>query len=512
MESRKLFSRLPAVDLLLRAPAVRDVHALLPRRKLTELAGEVVDRHRRALLEQGEEAAAGITPEALAVELAAEARRWARPNLAPVINATGVILHTNLGRAPLHPEAVRAVAAVASGYSNLEFDLESGERGSRHSHVEKLLSDATGAEAAMVVNNNAAAVLLCLSALARGREVVVSRGELVEIGGSFRVPEVMAQSGAVLREVGTTNKTHLRDYEGAVTTDTALFLKVHTSNYRVVGFTEAVPAKELVALAHRLGLLLLEDLGSGFLVDVASATSSTSVAPAASAAQALDEPTVRESVAAGCDVVTFSGDKLLGGPQAGIIVGRREIIDQIRRHPLARAVRIDKMTLAALEATLRVYLDADPERAWREIPTLAMLAAPLADLDGRAHALAQGIAEKLATLQPADRDQAGDAHDPTALPVKIEVLPGSSQVGGGALPTIDLPTRLVAVSTAAVTVDSLARSLRCHTPPIVGRIQEGRLLFDVRTLLPGDDEQIVTALAAALAATKTEVRKIHDHD
>lgn len=490
MDQKTLLSRLPAVDLLLRHTAVAEVRDLLPRPKLTGLAGEVIGRYRRAILDGKElaELAAAITPEKLALELAAEVRRWARPSLTPVINATGVILHTNLGRAPLHLDAIKAVAAVAAGYSNLEFDLESGERGSRHSHVEKLLTDATGAEAAMVVNNNAAAVLLALSALARGREVVVSRGELVEIGGSFRVPEVMSQSGAILKEVGTTNKTHLQDYERAVTPETALFLKVHTSNYRIVGFTEAVPARELVALAHRLGILVLEDLGSGFLVDVGDAASLPS---------SFDEPTVQESVAAGCDVVTFSGDKLLGGPQAGIIVGRREIIAQIRRHPLARAVRIDKMTLAALEATLRVYLDADPRRAWREIPTLAMLAAPLEVLEERARRLALSIQDQI-ILTAKSRLK-------VRVQVTVQVIPGSSQVGGGALPTVELPTRLVAVTPpAGLTPDALAGRLRQHTPPVVGRIQEDRLIFDVRTLLPGDEHRLAEALAAVLVSALAE--------
>ncbi|MFS8665825.1 MAG: L-seryl-tRNA(Sec) selenium transferase, partial [Limnochordales bacterium] len=345
--------RLPAVDQLLKAPAVAAAAQRLPRPL-------VVDAVRAAVAEARQRILAGAPPPdgpALAQRAAAHVHALRRRLLTPVINATGVVLHTNLGRAPLSRASIAAMEAVAAGYSNLEYEIETGRRGSRHVHGEALLTRLTGAEAAMVVNNNAAAVLLVLSALAHGREVIISRGEMIEIGGAFRIPEVMAQSGCLLREVGTTNRTHRRDYEQAIGPQTAAILKVHPSNYRVVGFTASVSTRELAALARRHGLLLIEDLGSGVLLP----TEGYGLA---------HEPTVQETVAAGADLVTFSGDKLLGGPQAGIIVGRRDLVERCRRHPLARAVRVDKLTLAALQATLQHYLDGTVE----EIPVYRMLA------------------------------------------------------------------------------------------------------------------------------------------
>jgi L-seryl-tRNA(Ser) seleniumtransferase len=413
------------------------------------------------------------TPEALAAvprepgELAARARARLAAALAwrldRVINATGVVLHTNLGRAPLAPAALARLLVVGARYSNLELDLATRERGSRADHVDALLRRLAGAEASLVVNNNAAAVLLALDALARGREVVVSRGELIEIGGAFRIPDVMARSGARLVEVGTTNRTRLADYRAALGPETALLLKVHPSNYRVLGFAESVGTAELAGLGRQHGIPVLEDLGSGCLVDLRP----FGLPP---------EPTVPETVAAGADLVTFSGDKLLGGPQAGLVVGRRALVERLARNPLHRALRIDKLTLAALEATLRLY--EDPAAASREIPALRMLGEPEARVRARARRalrrLAAPVRDALAARVVADR----------------------AQVGGGALPLAELPTAAVAVGTPALPAEALDARLRAGRPPVVGRIAEGRLLLDCRTV--ADDE--VPALAAALAA------------
>ncbi len=460
--------RIPAVSALLEAPAVRDLAGRLPRTVLAAAAAGVAETLRREILAAPDEAAlAGIALDldAVAGRVRRRALAQAEPRLRRVVNATGIIVHTNLGRSVLSPAAVDALVRVATAYTNLEFDLESGERGERHEHVADLLRRITGAEAALVVNNNAAAVLLVLSALARGREVVVSRGQLVEIGGAFRIPEVLAQSGATLVEVGTTNKTRLADYEAAVTERTALLLRVHTSNYRIVGFTETVSLPDLVALGEARGLPVVDDLGSGFFVDLA-------------AGGVGDEPTVQQSVAAGAAVVTFSGDKLLGGPQAGIIVGRAELVDRIRRHPLARAVRVDKFTLAALEATLQLYLEA--ASALAEVPTLRLLTLTEAALAARARRLARRL-----------RRVAADR-------VAVATEPGVSQVGGGALPTAELPTRLVSLRPRDMSVSRLAARLRAGPVPVLGRVHRDALLLDPRTLLPGDDARVAEALAWAL--------------
>ncbi|MBE0599612.1 MAG: L-seryl-tRNA(Sec) selenium transferase, partial [Desulfuromonadales bacterium] len=371
MTRQDLLRRLPAIDRLLHEPALRQLAESCPPALLLESAQQAVDELRREILADPS-SLPDLTLNSVAARAAGLAQSRLRPSLQPVLNATGTLLHTNLGRAPLSEAALRAAGEVARGYSNLEFNLETGERGHRYAHVEELLCRLTGAEAATAVNNNAGAVLLALAALAQGREAVVSRGELVEIGGAFRVPEVMAAGGVRLREVGTTNKTHLRDYRQAIGADTALLLKVHTSNYRIVGFTAAVPAAELVALGREHGVPVMEDLGSGMLLDL-------------SEYGLPREPTVAEAVAAGIDVVTFSGDKLLGGPQAGLIVGRKEAVEKIRRHPMARALRIDKLTLAALEATLRHYLD--PRQALQQLPVLRMLAAPSEEIRRRCRRL-----------------------------------------------------------------------------------------------------------------------------
>ena len=386
-------------------------------------------------------------------------QRENRPNLRPVINATGVIINTNLGRAPLSQAALAAIQEVASGYSNLEYDLETGERGSRHAHVAALLCELTGAEAALVTNNNAAAVLLALSTLASGREVIISRGQLVEIGGGFRIPDVMRQSGCQLVEVGTTNRTRLADYEAALSERSALLLTVHPSNFRVVGFVETVATSALAELAHRHRLLLMDDLGSGCLLH--------------SEHYGLGhEPVPQESIAAGADVVCFSGDKLLGGPQAGIIAGKAEVIKRVSKHPLMRAVRIDKMTLAALEATLRHY---QREEAITHIPIWQMIAATPASLAARATKWATHL------------QQQG---------IMARTLRGESTVGGGSLPGETLPTTLLALSADHVPLplDELAHRLRTRNVPIVARIQRDMLLLDPRTMLKEQDKEMLTGL------------------
>jgi L-seryl-tRNA(Ser) seleniumtransferase len=451
--------RLPSVDRLVRHLERRDEMQSLSRARLTVAAREALERERRRVQ------AEGLLPADLQtlVERVCAASRGGAFSLRPVINATGVVLHTNLGRALLSETALARVSAVSQAYSNLELDLESKERGSRYAHVDALLRRLTGAEDALVVNNNAAAVLLALESLARGREVVVSRGELIEIGGEFRIPDIMQRSGARLREVGTTNRTHLRDYVQAIGPDTALLLKVHTSNYRVVGFTADVSSRELSQLGRERGLPVMEDLGSGSLVDLRPHGFP-------------EEPTVPEVVAAGVDLVCFSGDKLLGGPQAGIVVGRGDLVKRLEKNPLNRALRIDKLTLAALEGTLIAYEAGD---ALRAIPTLRLLTEPMGTIRARARRL-------LASLSPDLRRH-----------LRASLVESTSQVGGGALPTVELPTVTLAVGADAAHTRALDEALRRGAPPVIGRITDDRLLLDCRTVLPGQ----VRSLAAALAMT-----------
>ena len=410
----------------------------------------LVSAARSALARAREEIEAGADPGDLRerVELELAAAREAR--LRRAINATGVIVHTNLGRAPLARQALEQVSAVAGGYSNLEYDLGEGGRGSRQDHVAPILRRLTGAEAALVVNNNAAAVLLALAALAEGREVLVSRGELIEIGDGFRIPDVLARSGALLREVGTTNRTRAADYDRAIGPETALLLRVHQSNFRVVGFTEQPRLEDLVRVARAYGLPLVDDLGSGAVF--------------ASASLPLgDEPTARESLEAGVDLVCFSGDKLRGGPQAGIVLGRGELVERLRRHPLQRALRADKLTLAALEATLAIYLD--PDLAVREVPVLRMLAEPVETVRTRARRLAKLVGGE------------------------VEATVG--RVGGGALPLTELPSFACAVE------EELAPMLRDADPPVIGVVRDGRCLLDCRTVCDDEVEEVVAAVAAA---------------
>ncbi|GAB6060125.1 L-seryl-tRNA(Sec) selenium transferase [Desulfonatronum parangueonense] len=463
----ELFRLLPSVDLILHRIDEAEHYAHLPRPLLKDLVNVFLDRL-RADIRSGRIADPGqLDWAALQAPLLAFLERSSRPHFRRVINATGVVVHTNLGRSLLAQQAVEAVTEACAFYSNLEFSLDTGQRGSRYAHVEELLCKLTGAEAGLVVNNNAAAVLLMLDTLAKGREVVVSRGQLVEIGGSFRIPDVMAKSGAVLREVGATNRTHLHDYERAIGPETAALLKVHTSNFRIIGFQKEVSLRDMVALGARHGLPVLEDLGSGNLFDFTP--------------YGLDhEPTVQETVASGADVVTFSGDKVLGGPQAGIIVGRKEYIDPIKKNPMNRALRIDKMTLAALEATLRLYLD--PESARKEIPTLRMITASAEELKRQADKLARVLRRVLG----------GEA--------EVRLLPGASRVGGGAYPERDLPTTLVAIrpSNPNLGVEMLRDRLLETDPPLVGRIEQDALCLDPRTLAAKEHALVARALAAAL--------------
>ncbi len=395
---------------------------------------------------------------ALAEDALARADDTVTGTLVPVINATGVIVHTNLGRAPLSHAAYAAMGSVAAGYSNLEYDLAAGERGSRYIHAEALLRKLTGAEAALVVNNNAGAVFLTLSALAREREVVISRGQLVEIGGGFRIPDVLRQSGARLVEVGTTNRTHKRDFEGAISPETALLLRVHSSNFKQVGFTAEVALAEMVSLARAAGVMVVDDLGSGTLLD----TSRYGLA---------HEPMIQESVEAGADLVTFSGDKLLGGPQAGLIVGRSELIGRLRQHPLARALRVDKATLSALQATLLHYLRGEAER---EIPVWRMISTPLEVLSARAADLAAGLR----------------SHG-----LGAKVMPVQEMVGGGSLPGQMLPG--IAVGVATPIPDILSTALRKGQPPVVARIADDELMLDMRTVQPNEDEILLQAVLSA---------------
>ena len=448
MERQEILRGIPKVDELMQQEAILALREELPTAAVRAAVREELDGLRQAIL-------AGdvcVLPEeaSLCEAICRRAREDALPSLRPVINATGVVLHTNLGRACLSQRAADAVTAVARGYSTLEYDLAKGQRGSRHDHIETLVCQVTGAEAAMVVNNNAAAVLLILSALGKGGEVITSRGELVEIGGSFRIPEIMVQCGCTLREVGATNKTHLRDYENAIGPETRALLKVHTSNFKIMGFSQSVPLDELVALGREKGLPVIEDLGSGSLVDLEQFG-------------IHDEPTVQQSVKAGVDIISFSGDKLLGGPQAGIILGKAEYIRQLKRHPLARAMRVDKMTIAALRETLYAY--TDEALACREIPVLAMLGA-------KSHQLREKAGVLCAMLQEQG--------------VKAQVVPTQDQVGGGSVPTQLLDAWAVAIDPGQMTVDQLEEKLRLRPLPIIGRITHEQYILDVRTLMERD--------------------------
>ncbi|MGE5724346.1 MAG: L-seryl-tRNA(Sec) selenium transferase [Acidobacteriota bacterium] len=464
-DKSELYRRLPSVDEVLRLQPITDLTEREGHAAVAEAARTVLARVREEIAagrlnSSGVELAVSGLPEAVERQL----QQALQLSLRSVINATGVVLHTNLGRAPLAAAALDHLHKVASTYSNLEFDIAEGERGRRDVHVERLFAQLFAACApepisTVVVNNNAAAVLLGLNSLAEGGEVIVSRGELVEIGGSFRIPEVMAKSGALLREVGTTNRTRIADYSRAISDKTRLLLRVHRSNFQITGFTEQPVLAELVELGRKRGIPVMEDLGSGALIDLRSVG-------------ITGEPGVAESLRAGVDVVTYSGDKLLGGPQAGILSGRRELIARIRSNPLFRALRVDKLTYAALEATLLAYIRQDHDA----IPALRMLRLPPEAIEGRAEAVKQKLSK--------------------AGRLSLEIVDGRSVVGGGAAPAATLPTRLLAVTCEGLSADECAARLRAGESPIVARVEEGRVLLDLRTVFPEQDELVARALAA----------------
>jgi len=458
-----LLRSLPSIERLLERSASAGLSATLGREQVRDLLREITDELREEVAR--DQWAPETTSQAFIDEverrLQSRAALRARPSLRRVVNATGVVIHTNLGRAPLSNDATQAVSEVAAHYSNLEYDLGPGVRGRRETHCQELLARLTGSEAAVVANNNAAAVLLVLNSLAEGGEVIVSRGELIEIGGSFRIPDVMAKSGAVLREVGTTNRTRISDYEAAINERTRLILRVHPSNYRIIGFTSRPSAREIAELARRRGIPSFEDLGSGCLIDLAPYG-------------VKDEPVVRESIDAGISVVSFSGDKMLGGPQAGVIAGSLEVIERVRKNPLMRALRVDKMTYAAIEATLRLY-----ERgiALTEVPVLRAIAMTRDEITARAVKLKDSIA----------RTANGR--------IKVTLEDGASVIGGGSAPEVQLPTTLVALEGTELSADSLEERLRSNGIPIITRTERDRVLIDLRTVLAGEEEIILEAIA-----------------
>ncbi len=467
-EQQQRLRQLPGVDQLLEWTREDGELSDVPRAVQVSAARETVDGLRRRILQNGNEVSSqSLEPAALRTRMKSYVAKAMRPNLVRTINATGVVVHTNLGRSRLADAALANVDAVARHYSNLEFDLAAGKRGSRYQAVADILCEVSGAEAGLVVNNNAGAVLIALNTLAQGKDVIVSRGELVEIGGAFRIPDVMEKSGARLKEVGTTNRTHPRDYANAIDAHTGLLLKVHKSNYAVVGFTKEVSLSELSALGRQHQIPVMEDLGSGTFIDF-------------SRYGLAKEPTVQDSVSAGVDVVTFSGDKLLGGPQGGLIVGRKSLVEKIKTNPLNRAMRIDKMTLAALESTLRLY--RDPRQAVSAIPTLRMITTTLATLQTRAQALHESLA-RLA--------------DPR---LKLDFADSFSRAGGGALPLLKIPTCCVTVQVEGLTAGALEKALRRRQPPIIARIENDTLLLDPRTLEDDEFPLIHSAIEYILGA------------
>ncbi len=460
LKANELLKNIPKVDKILNWPEIKAACSVYPRPLVITAIRSVLASLRSEIIGRT------ITPasldgSALLGRVIAELQSASAPSLKRVVNGTGVVLHTNLGRSLLSETIRDRLLETAFGYSNLEFDLEKGERGSRYSHVEPLLCRLTGAEAALVVNNNAAAVLLALSTLAKGKEVLVSRGELVEIGGSFRIPDIMRQSGAILKEVGTTNRTHPADYLEGVSTDTGMLLKVHTSNYAVVGFTAQVMVEELVKIGRDRAIPVMADLGSGNLIDL-------------SLFGITGEPTIRECVDAGIDLITFSGDKLLGGPQAGILVGRKKYLDLLKKNPLLRALRIDKLTLVALEETLRLYLDE--RQALANIPTLKMLTYDVAALYSRGKTMLRRMRKAL----------------PTAIVISMK--DGFSQAGGGTLPLVELPTKLLSVAVTGISPDEMEKRMRNFKVPVLGRIRQDAYLLDLRTVLDQDIPVIIAAL------------------
>src|SRR5260221_4090148 len=462
-EQAELLRQIPSVDELLAQPRLMALSKRVDRNLVVEVARAVLADLRGRIAEDSNWTAISLDGASVEELISAQVEKILSRSLQPVINATGVILHTNLGRAPLTESVVREFRRSATQYSNLEYDLEAGARGKRDVHTGELLTRLTGAEASIVVNNCAAAVLVTLAALARGGEVIVSRGELIEIGDGFRIPEIMEQSGAVLREVGTTNRTRIADYENAINEKTCVILRVHPSNFTVSGFTEKPEVAELIALGQRTRLPVVEDLGSGCLVDLSPV--------------GINEPTARESVEAGFSLVLFSGDKMLGGPQAGIIAGKKELVQKVRRHPLFRALRVDKLTIAAMEATLHAYLRG----AWKEIPALRMMQMSFEEISARTDAFYRTLSAKIANAD-----------------AEVEIGDGRSLVGGGSTPAQSLPTRVIGFASARHSASELEVRLRTGATPVVARIEEERLLIDLRTVFPEQESALAEALAQVL--------------
>ena len=460
-EKQKLLSDLPSVDEILKSEKGLAWLDKYPRRYVLQGIREGIDKRRKEILEG---LSAGLSDEVMMGGIEDIIRRLSAHSLIPLINATGVVIHTNLGRSVLSERALENIRRVSESYSNLEYDIGKGKRGKRYSHIKRILRDVTGAEDALIVNNNAAAVLLCLNALSKGKEVIVSRGELVEIGGSFRMPDVMVSSGAILREVGTTNKTHLYDYEKAINENTSMILKIHKSNFRIVGFTEEVSIEDLVKLGGKHQIPVMYDLGSGCLIDFRQFG-------------IHDEPSVKEIVKTGVDLTTFSGDKLLGGPQGGVIVGTKKYIERIQKNPMTRAMRIDKLTLAGFEATLMEYVDE--EKVVENIPTLRMLLQKPEKIKTRANKISRRLKSE---IKDAD----------------IRIMQDSSRAGGGALPEMDLPTYVVAIKSDRISVNELEERLRKGDPPIITRIKGDSLIIDARTIMDKDHEVLVKGMKSAL--------------
>lgn len=461
-EKQKQLSQLPSVDEILKSPEGIKWLNTYPRRHVIHAIRKVIDSRRHEIIDG---LSAGLSEGGMAGDIEGTIKRFSSYSLIPLINATGIVIHTNLGRSTLCERALENIKMVSGSYSNLEYNLEEGKRGKRYIHLKRIMRDLTGAEDMLVVNNNAAAVLLCLNTLSRHKEVIVSRGELVEIGGSFRMPEIMAASGALLREVGTSNKTHLSDYENAINENTALILKVHKSNFRVSGFTDEVPIENLVHLGRRHDVPVMFDLGSGCLIDLRHFGIHR-------------EPVVKDIVQTGVDITTFSGDKLLGGPQAGLIIGKREYVERIQKNPMTRTMRIDKLTIAGLEATLMEY--SDEERAKKSIPTVRMLLQKPEEIKRRAKRIAKRIR--------------GEIRD-----VSINVMADFSRAGGGSLPEVDLPTYIVLLRSEKIPVNELVIRLRKGTTPIIARIKEDSLVLDARTIINRDVNSLVEGLKAALS-------------
>jgi len=461
-EKQKMLSNLPKVDEILRSNQGMEWLKTYPRRYIIHAIREVIDLRRKEIL-------MGLTSdtseEYMMDEIENIIKRLSSYSLRSLINATGIVIHTNLGRSLLSERALENIKRVAGSYSNLEYDLEEGKRGKRYTHVKRILREVTGAEDALVVNNNAAAVMICLNTLSKGKEAIVSRGELVEIGGSFRMPEVMAASGAILREVGTTNKTHLHDYEGAINDNTALIAKVHKSNFRVMGFAEEVSVEDLAKLGRKYQIPVMFDLGSGCLIDLKPFGIS-------------DEPVVKDIVNSGVDITTFSGDKLLGGPQGGVIVGKREYIERIQKNPITRAMRIDKLTLAGFEATLMEYIDE--EGVIGNIPTLRMLLQKPEEIKGRANRIAKKLKKEIQNA-------------------RIAVMADLSRAGGGSLPEVDFPTYVVSIKTDDLSVNEIETRLRAGDPPIISRIKEDSLILDERKVRENDMEEHVRGVKTAFS-------------